>query len=224
MKDDKKRKEIIKALSLQRLRGYIRTSDLENSDFLIKRYQLDIKLSQSFYPALHIIEITLRNQTFKALESYLGNDWLLQNKLSKRIFRKLEFDKVNESLNKLKRSKKPIETSNLIAELSFGYWTSLFTSHYEFLWREKNLLRVAFPNMPRYKLKRKNISIELNKIRGLRNRIFHYEPIWHWSDLPEHHKRISSVIQWMNNETYNLLKSVDTFPIIFKTVRSKIFS
>ena len=219
----KENEEIIQALSSQRLEGYIRPNDTKNLELAIKRYQLNIQLSQSFYPALHIIEVTLRNQVYEALKNQLGNDWLLKDKQFNNLFRRLELDKMEECINKLRRSKKSIETPNLIAELNFGYWTSLFTSYYESLWRKNKSLKRAFPNLQKYNLKRKNISIELNAIRKLRNRIFHYEPIWHWSDLPEHHKRIIKVIQWMNNEASKLLNKVDLFPTVFKSVRKEIF-
>ena len=124
---------------------------------------------------------------------------------------------------KIEKNKKPVETPNLIAELNFGYWTSLFTSYYESLWRKSKSLKRAFPNLQKHDLKRKNISVELNAIRRLRNRIFHYEPIWHWSDLPEHHERIIKVIQWMNSEVSNLLKKIDSFPEVFKSTRMEIF-
>ena len=215
--------KIIQALSFQRLERYIRPNDSKNLELAIKRYQLNIQLSQSFYPALHIIEVTLRNQVYEALKNQLGRDWLLKDKQFNNLFRKSELDKTEECIKKLRKNRKPIETPNLIAELNFGYWTSLFTSYYESLWRKSKSLKTAFPNLPKHDLKRKSISVELNAIRRLRNRIFHYEPIWHWSDLPEHHKRIIKVIQWMNNEASKLLNKVDLCPTVFRSARKEIF-
>ena len=221
--EDRKLEEIKRAFSSQRLGKYTRSFDnLQNLKLAAKRYQLDIQLSQAFYPALHIVEITLRNQVYEAIKSYLGDKWLLQNKPSNELFRNTERDKIKECIDKLKRKKKFVEIPDLIAELNFGYWTSLFTAHYEPLWRKDKLLKKAFPNLPKYNLKRKSISVELNTVRNLRNRIFHYEPIWHWSDLPKHHERIVKLIQWMNNEAFNLLKEIDSFPVIFKTARKEI--
>lgn len=41
-------------------------------------------------------------------------------------------------------------------------------------------------------------------MRILRNRIFHYEPIWHWPDLDQRQIELKNLITWMNQ---NLLLS-----------------
>ncbi|HKK10318.1 MAG TPA: hypothetical protein VJ939_05745, partial [Bacteroidales bacterium] len=71
------------------------------------------------------------------------------------------------------REKKAIATGRVIAELSFGFWTSLFDSRFEkTLWKN---LRLAFPNCPKHIRQRKTMSSKFNGIRKLRNRIFHHE-------------------------------------------------
>ena len=101
----KGKKEIIQALSPQRLERYIRPNDSTNLELAIKRYQLNIQFSQSFYPALHIIEVTLRNQVYEALKNQMGSDWLLKDKHFNKMFRKSELDKTEECIKKLKKIK-----------------------------------------------------------------------------------------------------------------------
>jgi len=77
--------------------------------------------------------------------------------------------------NILQKNKLIITHHKLIAELSFGFWTSLFGRKYEEVWR--HCLRKIFKDC-NGKLVRKDIFPRLNEIRELRNRIAHHEPIF----------------------------------------------
>lgn len=70
--------------------------------------------------------------------------------------------------------------------------------------------------MPRRIRTRKTLSTRLNKVRHLRNRTFHHEPIWHWADLLQQHNELIETIGWINpalQETVKIL--VDRFPMIY---------
>ena len=62
-----------------------------------------------------------------------------------------------------------------------------------------------------------DISPRIQKIRKLRNRVFHYEPIWHWKDLSEQHDLLVEVIKWMSLDVRVLLDDLDRFHEVFKT-------
>ncbi|MDC0711753.1 hypothetical protein POL68_25010 [Stigmatella sp. ncwal1] len=34
----------------------------------------------------------------------------------------------------------------------------------------------------------------------LRNRVFHYEPIWHWEDLPQQYASLRQALGWFEPE------------------------
>ena len=80
--------------------------------------------------------------------------------------------------------RKQIEAGRVVAELNFGFWTALMDRRYEQVLFPK-LLKPCFPYMPRHERTRKNVSARFERIRRLRNRIFHHEPnpkwglIWH---------------------------------------------
>lgn len=77
---------------------------------------------------------------------------------------------------------RPLEPSRVVAGLSFGFWTSLRNQRNEQrLW--PSLLKTAFPFLPKGQRTRKTLSTRLDKVRCLRNRVLHREPIWHWRDL-----------------------------------------
>ncbi|MEM7755270.1 MAG: hypothetical protein AAF297_06505, partial [Planctomycetota bacterium] len=105
----------------------------------------------------------------------------------------------------------------VIAELHFGFWTSMFESHFEspsahFLPKG---IKATFPYMPKSLHNRKRLKAELDKIRTLRNRIFHHERIIHWKDLPQQHQLILDFLGWINPDLAELASIVDTFAKVY---------
>lgn len=67
-----------------------------------------------------------------------------------------------------------ISSGKIIAEQSFGFWTSLFEPHHYRL--IGGVVIHIFPNKPTT-ANRSVIAQKLNRIREFRNRIYHNEPI-----------------------------------------------
>lgn len=78
-----------------------------------------------------------------------------------------------------KRTGKPT-TGKVIPELSFVFWEKMFTGRFDLqIWSKH--LTVVMPYLnPAWNIQvaRGKINKDLNKIRGLRNRIAHHEPIF----------------------------------------------
>lgn len=125
----------------------------------------------------------------------------------------LELEKVSVSRKTLVSQGKPIEPGRIIAELPFGFWSGLFNAPYESILWQKYLTQV-FPHAPRKERTRSNLSRKLNRIRQIRNRIFHHEPVWSWWDLARKHADIVEAIGWISPELQELLKGIDRFPEI----------
>ena len=49
-------------------------------------------------------------------------------------------------------------------------------------------------------------------VLDLRNRVFHYEPIWYWESLPKQHDEILETITWINPSMAGLVRLTDHFP------------
>lgn len=58
----------------------------------------------------------------------------------------------------------------IIAELTFGFWSGLLGSKYEDLWREA--IRHAFPNSSG---RRKQVAVAVERVRKFRNRLAHHD-------------------------------------------------
>lgn len=122
--------------------------------------------------------------------------------------------KIAEAKQTLQHQGKPIQPGRLIAELSFGFWTSLFDRRYEpLLW--PRLLKPVFPIMPRRIRTTRIASRRLNGLRTLRNRVFHYEPIWRMPNLHGLHQDIVETIGWMNPSMHDAQLMLDHFPEIY---------
>jgi hypothetical protein len=69
--------------------------------------------------------------------------------------------------------------------------------------------------MPNSQRTRKTLSTRFNRIRTLRNRIFHHGRIIHWKDLPQQHTEILEAIGWISPELKELTEKLDTFPATY---------
>lgn len=211
--------ELSGVFSEERLNRYLGENNPKKQAVLL--YTWNIELSKSLYPSVQILEVTMRNSLHNALSDYFQTDhWFDDGFLSQS-----ERLTVSQAKEKLSKNGKQLTPGRLVAELSFGFWTSLFDIRYEHgqtLWPK--LLTSVLPFMPRGQRTRRNISRQLNEIRKLRNRIFHYEPIWYWGNLCEQHQNIANVINWLSPVAHEYLKLVDDFVSVYKEGQSKIAS
>ncbi len=104
-----------------------------------------------------------------------------------------------------------ISDDKIISTFNFGFWTELLTSNdkkYITMWRK--IFKDVFPN---YIIKhsidtdKKIIANLINNLRNFRNRLFHYEPIFHQADLYTKHQEVLDVLGWINEDMkkFNLL-------------------
>lgn len=114
-----------------------------------------------------------------------------------------------------------------MAELPFGFWSSMFNSPYEPVWYTDGAksLSAVFPHIPRTLRKRKFISRRVERIRRLRNRVFHDEPIWNKRDLEERHHQIDEAPAWISPDMRAVMALSDRFNRVFHakpTIEAKL--
>ena len=151
---------LIRNFSSERLTTYLNlASNSESAAFEL--YEFNIKLSESFYPSLHNLEISLRNNFHQLLSKTYGENWFLNNTLlvGSKNKNRANIEKVAEVLSKLKLTPlTKIKPSEVISNLSFGFWVSLLFNKYELdIWRP--CLRNIFPI--EQKITRANIQHKL---------------------------------------------------------------
>lgn len=210
------------ALSPARLGSYRYGNDDEVG--VLSTYLWSMALCEALYPALHGLEVALRNSLFTAGERKFAGIrhrhvpcWL---DADPPILAPEERGRVDEAKSRLRSRGKPLDAPHLVAELTFGFWTALFDVRYEHrqvLW--PHMLAAVFPSIPPHLRKRKAISSRLNRVRLLRNRAFHHEPIWHWRDLREQYDAIRELLQWISPPLDSTVALNDRFPDVLASGR-----
>lgn len=195
------------SISKSRLDEYSKLLNTNKTKTIFTYYILNSELSKSLYIPLQNLEVTLRNNIHNTLTSFFKNErWFeIENFLGLN-----EIKRINEAKQKLVRAKKEITANRIISELSFGFWTSLFNKNYEQkIWNKHS--KLIFPNIPKKHRNRKYLSTKLNAIRYIRNRIFHFEPIFKNKNLKFTHIDILNMIMWLNIAVYDITIELDEF-------------
>ena len=202
--------KIREGLSPSRLDSY--GGDGAEEVIVLSRYLLNSALSEALYPLLQSLEICLRNEIDRVVSNEYGGDWITAPAT---FLNRKEIRQINRAKINLRKNKLPLSRDNLIAELSFGFWTTLLDVRYErALWQK--LLGKSFRQMLKSERTRKKLSARFNRIRKLRNRIFHHGRIVHWKNLPQQHLEIIESIGWISPELRDMAEALDTFHEIYK--------
>lgn len=205
------RHKIKKIISKDRLDGYFNEvkTRLGDCDLLeaYTYYCWNTVLSESLYSSLEFLEVSLRNSIQNNATQYFNNALWFEDT---RIMHSSNIDNVESAKKRLRKQRKHMDAGRIVAELHFGFWNSLFYARYEqTLWRP--LIKKVFPRMNPRLHNRNSLSARLEKIRKLRNRVFHFEPIW-YLNLEERHAEIIEVLSWIEPAMVELLKPMDHFP------------
>jgi hypothetical protein len=215
-----------RALSEPRLRGY--GDPTADPVATVAKYLWNLSLASAIRPALHILEVTLRNELYGVSKRIL--------KLDKRAYEhqgidtwldadptwleKHEKDKVDRAKTKLGSDAGSQTEGHLIAKLDLGFWTALCRHPYSD-WRAAGprlwprALHLAFRSRPPEVATRRDVHDRLDGIREFRNRVAHQEPIWDRNYLL-HHERIVETIGWMNPSVAEAVRVTSPAPAAFR--------
>ncbi len=198
-------------LAAERLNAYRRVGDSDELDVLA-RYAWNLAICEALYPALQCLEVSLRNTLHAAVAAQFANQqWLTT---PPPVLAPREAAAVAEGIQTLSRQRNTRTTGQLIAELNFGFWTSLFDRRYEpALWPAS--LRPACPYLPRRLRTRHTLSARFTEIRRLRNRVFHHEPIWQWQNRTQQHRDALDALSWISPALEQVVVAVDRFPTVY---------
>lgn len=121
---------IEKYLSRPRLNRYFRASD-DSKTKALQIYRINLRLSQAFYPVLNLFETFFRNALYGEISLFFNDtDWIVNQKnhfMSDRSLAGTNFflkREIERAEMKIFRKSKHVHSSKIIAEQSFGFWTS----------------------------------------------------------------------------------------------------
>lgn len=186
-------------LSRYRYRPYL-TAANDDHAAAVSLYEWNASVSAAFLEIFSILEVVLRNGIDQILAPFevphtarhrIQDGWWFGSRtfLSERghnVFVTTR-ERLPES-DQFKRDK-------VLAELSFGFWTGLFSSEYDELFRHH--LVDCFPHRPARGFDRKTVSSRLEQLRKLRNWTAHHQPV-HSRPLEELHEQALDLISWID--------------------------
>lgn len=195
---------------------------------MVATYFWNVALCQALYPTLGAVEVSMRNAIHDALTAHFRTAaWYDRpNLLLAR-----ELAQVVEAKRKIQRTRKAVIPPRVVAALNYGFWTSILDTGYgTSIWSARNpaiLVRQAFPQAPLHLQVRGRAHQRFNEIRFLRNRVFHYEPIWQGVPMPngriahlvDLHAGIVEAIGWVDPTLRSTIEAFDTFPSSYRTGR-----
>lgn len=192
--------EIEKHISTARLSSYRSLTPSATLEEVVGLYYWNKALCSAFYPALQCLEVTFRNAIHSAASAHFNNGaWYdpLVRRVGDELYarRQLRLDPVTgrreksiseknlkTAKDKLSSANKAVTPPGVVAELNFGFWVSLLTGQYvdinnrTKLW--PNLTLNVFPNTYGPERNMPFLFQKFDRIRDIRNRLSHHEPLW----------------------------------------------
>ncbi|MBO9878481.1 Abi family protein [Xanthomonas sp. D-99] len=204
------------ALSLERFGRYLAWA-ADDRGQAIALYGLNTRLSESLYTPLQTLEVALRNRIHTVLAEAKGDEWY--SDAAAVLLSAHQSEQISKAIDELGKAGKPVTPGGVVASLTFSFWTTMFNKDYETLWQQ-TLHRIVDPTASKG-LKRKSFSGPLARIRVLRNRIAHHEPILNWN-LSKHHNEILGLIEWLSPPARRWCHENDRFPQVYPSEGIKL--
>lgn len=201
--------DLHRCLSQPRLEAYRPQKNGSDLDMLVN-YFWNIDLAEALVSCLHAAELALRNALNDTLALHFQTEMWFYEPHFLQSNQLMDFAR---ALGKVAKKPHPL-AGRLVAELSFGFWTSIISSPYDGFWKP-NGYRLFYQTFPYATgVSRKDVCAQFTAIKDLRNRIAHYEAIWYMPDLAQRHREIHRAIQWISPTLGLAIQSVDAFQAV----------
>ena len=175
---------------------------------------------------MSLLEVALRNAIDLAIETLIKQNWLFEEVKAQNLLKQNDYSKLLEANNTIIKNYGEANRTKgkLISELNFGFWIFLCSTKYNpILWTKKNFFMTVFPNYPKNKKQSiADISSKLQKIRKLRNRIFHHEPIYkQYKTLIDRYNEIIEILSYLPQDSLKIIEQTCRFKDIYKQILEK---
>lgn len=177
----------------------------------LSRYLWNMAVCESLYSPLQMVEVALRNTTHSCLtKTFSANDWYTTSGLMLPWQEEL----VDGAEKKLSKNGSAVASSRIVAELYFGFWTGFFNKAHAQTGVGHLLAQQVFKYAPKTERDMRQLDSRWNRIRNLRNRVFHHERIIHWKDLSAQHAVLLETLGWISPELKEMAGVLDRFTMI----------
>lgn len=142
-----------------------------DTGYALALYLYNARLAKAFLYPLHVVEVTLRNAIDGLLVGRYGQTWPHEPALRDGLLTEAGRATLDKAIG---RAGAGASRGQIIAELTFDFWSHLLRPEYHALWR--TALNIVFPHA-RPPVGRHEVQGLARSINRFRNRVAHHEPI-----------------------------------------------
>jgi len=216
---------VITSISQPRFHTYMKAfsqivpSETTSSEYRKVLFYFHIQnIYSCFYVPIQTLEITIRNQVHTQMSLFYSSEYWFNYLTSEAFCTKISQDIISAAKKKTSSDfrKKTVASQpvDVLCRMTFGIWPEILNAPYRSsLFWQKHASDV-FPNKGKVKLGK--IYDNLLQIGTLRNRLYHYEPLWKASHNFKDIDDFCSKIESQFNIIMNLIKfcSVEKYKIL----------
>lgn len=197
------------SLSEARFATYLAKSG-QNEGYALALYLYNARVAKAFMFPLGVVEVTLRNAIDALLITRYGQSWHLDPTFRNTVLMPEGLTTLQKAITRAGQS---ASHSQVVAELTFDFWSNLLRPEYGNLWRTG--LNVVFPNIARG-TSRHDVQLMAKAINLFRNRVAHHEPVLDLN-ITDIHSKIVELVRLRCTETSAWLKHHSTVSSIIRT-------
>jgi hypothetical protein len=163
-------KAIRASISEPRFATYL-TKAGNHEKYAIALYLYNARVAKAFLYPLAVVEVTLRNAIDEILVQRHGVDWHQDTVFRDQVLTAEGLATLDKAI---RRAGQQPPRSQVVATITFDFWSNLFRPEYGALWR--TTVNIAFPNLQHGET-RQEIQNLVRPINAFRNRVAHHEPV-----------------------------------------------
>lgn len=202
-------KAIRASISEPRFATYMKRSG-NHAEYACALYLYNARLAKAFLFPLNILEVTLRNAIDEMLVQRFGPEWHADQTFRNTILTPNSCAALDKAMS---RAGANAPRNQVVATLTFDFWSNLFRSDYGPLWR--TTINVVFPRLPRGQ-SRRDVQRLVKSINEFRNRVAHHEPIFD-ANVNEIYTQIVRVVDLRCPETARWMRHFSTIGMMIRT-------
>ncbi|PRD40557.1 hypothetical protein C5748_26340 [Phyllobacterium phragmitis] len=178
--------------------------------YALALYLYNARLAKAFLYPLNVVEVTLRNAVDEVLVATFQQNWHQTEAFRSDTLTVEGLATLNKAIQ---RAGPNASRDQVIATLTFDFWSNLFRSDYGSLWRT-NVNR-AFPHL-RHGESRQDIQNLVKAINAFRNRVAHHEPVLDMN-ITDIHGKIIRLTELRCVETAAWMRHYSTVGAVVRT-------
>lgn len=181
-----------------------------HEEYAMALYLYNARVAKAFLYPLNVAEVTLRNAVDGILVGKFGPTWHQDPTFRNQT---LTADGLATLDKAIKRAGANAPRDQIVATLTFDFWSNLFRPEYGALWR--TTVNIAFPHL-KHGETRQEIQNLVRPINVFRNRVAHHEPVLDLN-VTDIHAKIVRLIELRCAETATWMKHHSTLSTVVRS-------